>query len=57
MGEPEISYGSKILEETQVQSSNEAVIFKEEERNISLENKGGKSTSDTELVCGENEGT
>lgn len=57
MGEPEISCGSKIPKETQVQSSNEAVIFKQEERNISSENKGGKSTSDTELICGENEST
>lgn len=57
MGEPKIPCGSKIPKEIQVQSSNEALVFKQEERNISFENKGGKSTSDTELICGENEST
>lgn len=56
MEEPEISRGSKIPEETGVQSSHEAVIFKRKET-FSFEKKRERPASEVQLLCGENEGT
>lgn len=57
MEEPELSCGRKIPEETGVRVHRKQLPLNKRKETFSFENNGKKSTSETELLCGENEGT